>query len=75
MGWLSILSTALSLVNRLVRWAERRSLVRQGRAEMVRKWTIAHLRSKNATKDIIAKAVNMSDADLDASLDDSDFID
>ena len=75
MAWLSILSTAFSLVNRLVRWAGRRSLIAQGRREMVENWTVAYLRSKNATKEVIAKAVNMSDADLDASLDGSDFID
>ena len=64
MGWLSIVSTVFSLVNRLVRWVERRSLIAQGRREMVEKWTIAYLRSKKATKETVAKAVNISDADL-----------
>ena len=74
MGFLSIISTALSLINRLTRWAERRSFIARGRSEMMQKYTVQYLESKNASREQIARAANMSMDEVNAGLDDSDFV-
>lgn len=74
MGWLTLVSTALKIINTIVQWANRQSMISMGAKQEIARQTVAVLRSSGVTKDLIAEIVLLSDEEIRERLEDDDFI-
>ena len=74
MSWFSIATTVLKIVNTIVQWANRQSLIDAGEQKEIAKQTVAILRSAGVSKDLIAEIATLNDIELAERLDESDFI-
>jgi len=75
MGWFTVVRVGLQLLNTIVQWANRKSLIGLGERQQIARQSAAVLRSAGVTKDMIAEIVNLSDEDMYARFDDSDYVD
>ena len=75
MGWFTIVKVGLQLLNTIVQWANRKSLISLGERQQIARQSVAVLRSAGITKDMIAEIVILSDEELYARFDDSDYSD
>ena len=74
MSWFAIVRIGLQLLNTLVQWANRKSMISIGEQKEIARQTADFLRSAGITDEIIAQVVTMTPDELDRVLEDR-FID
>ena len=74
MGWFKFVKVAFQLINTVVQWANRNSLITLGQQQELARQSVAFLRSAGVTDRIIAEIVTATPEEIDAKLEDR-FVD
>lgn len=74
MSWFTIVRIGLQLLNTLVQWANRKSMIKIGEQKEIARQAAAFLRSAGITDEVIAEIVTAPPEKIDEMLEDR-FID